>query len=30
MPYENDRAIFICRNPRQPLDRIWSRLKRYR
>jgi 4-amino-4-deoxy-L-arabinose transferase-like glycosyltransferase len=30
MPYENDRAIFICRGLRQPLDRIWSRLKRYR
>jgi 4-amino-4-deoxy-L-arabinose transferase-like glycosyltransferase len=30
MPYENDRPIFICRNLRQPLDRIWDRLKRYR
>ena len=30
MPYENDRPIFICRDLRQPLDRIWDRLKRYR
>jgi 4-amino-4-deoxy-L-arabinose transferase-like glycosyltransferase len=30
MPYENDRAIFICRGLRQPLDRLWGRLKRYR
>ena len=30
MPYENDRAIFICRDLRQPLGRMWDRLKRYR
>jgi 4-amino-4-deoxy-L-arabinose transferase-like glycosyltransferase len=30
MPYENDRAIFICRDLRMPLDRLWSRLKRFR
>ena len=30
MPYENDRAIFICRDLRMPLDRLWGRLKRYR
>jgi hypothetical protein len=30
MPYEHDRAIFICRGLKQPLDRIWDRLKRYR
>lgn len=30
MPYENNQAIFLCRNPRVPLARIWDRLKRYR
>ena len=30
MPYENDRPIFICRGLRMPLDRLWSRLKRFR
>ncbi|SDS39831.1 ArnT family glycosyltransferase [Bradyrhizobium canariense] len=30
MPYENDRAIFICRDTRAPLDRLWNRLKRFR
>jgi hypothetical protein len=30
MPYENDRAIFICRDLRMPLDRLWDRLKRFR
>jgi dolichyl-phosphate-mannose-protein mannosyltransferase len=30
MPYENDRAIFICRDLRMPLQRLWPRLKRYR
>jgi hypothetical protein len=30
MPYENDRAIFICRDLRMPLDRLWSRMKRFR
>jgi hypothetical protein len=30
LPRQNDRPIFICRNLRQPLDRIWDRLKRYR
>jgi 4-amino-4-deoxy-L-arabinose transferase-like glycosyltransferase len=30
MPYENDRAIFICRDLRMPLDRLWSRVKRFR
>lgn len=30
MPYENNRAIFICRGNRVPLAQIWDRLKRYR
>lgn len=30
MPYENNRPIFICRNLRMPLDRLWGRLKRFR
>jgi hypothetical protein len=30
MPYENDRPIFICRDLRMPLDRLWNRLKRSR
>ena len=30
MPYENDRPIFICRDLRMPLDRLWGRLKRFR
>jgi 4-amino-4-deoxy-L-arabinose transferase-like glycosyltransferase len=30
MPYENDRAIFICRDLRMPLSRLWNRLKRFR
>jgi 4-amino-4-deoxy-L-arabinose transferase-like glycosyltransferase len=30
MPYENNRPIFICRDLRMPLDRLWPRLKRYR
>jgi hypothetical protein len=30
MPYENGRPIFICRNLRMPLTRLWDRLKRYR
>lgn len=30
MPYENDRPIFICRDLRMPLDRLWNRLKRFR
>jgi 4-amino-4-deoxy-L-arabinose transferase-like glycosyltransferase len=30
MPYENKRAMFICRDMRVPLAQIWDRLKRYR
>ncbi len=30
MRYENDRPIFICRDLRMPLDRLWNRLKRFR
>src|ERR1700742_243553 len=30
MPYENGRPIFICRNSRLPLAKLWDRLKRYR
>jgi 4-amino-4-deoxy-L-arabinose transferase-like glycosyltransferase len=30
MPYENDRPIFICRDLRMPLERLWPRLKRFR
>jgi len=30
MPYEHDRPIFVCRNLRTPLDKLWNRLKRYR
>ena len=30
MPYENNRPIFICRDLRMPLGRLWSRLKRFR
>ncbi len=30
MPYENDRPIFICRDLRMPLGRLWSRLQRFR
>jgi len=30
MPYENDRPIFICRDLRIPLGKLWSRLKRFR
>jgi hypothetical protein len=29
-PYENDRPIFICRDMRMSLKRLWSRLKRFR
>jgi 4-amino-4-deoxy-L-arabinose transferase-like glycosyltransferase len=30
MPYENGRPIFICRDLKPPLNRLWDRLKRYR
>jgi 4-amino-4-deoxy-L-arabinose transferase-like glycosyltransferase len=30
MPYENDRPIFICRNLRMPLAKLWIKLKRFR
>jgi 4-amino-4-deoxy-L-arabinose transferase-like glycosyltransferase len=30
MPYENGRPIFICRDLKMPLARLWDRLKRYR
>lgn len=30
MPYENNRPIFICRDPKIPLDALWNRLKRFR
>jgi 4-amino-4-deoxy-L-arabinose transferase-like glycosyltransferase len=30
MPYENNRAIFVCRGLRMPLARIWDKLKRFR
>jgi len=30
MPYENERPIFICRDLRMPLAKLWSRLKRFR
>ncbi|HEY3794483.1 MAG TPA: glycosyltransferase family 39 protein [Bradyrhizobium sp.] len=30
MPYENNRAIFICRDLRMPLEQLWPRLKRFR
>ena len=30
MPYENNRPIFICRDPKIPLDELWPRLKRFR
>jgi 4-amino-4-deoxy-L-arabinose transferase-like glycosyltransferase len=30
MPYENGRAIFICRDTRVPLTELWDRLKRFR
>lgn len=29
MPYENDLPIWILRDPREPLARIWPRLKNY-
>jgi len=30
MPYENGRPIFICRNSKLSLTKLWARLKRYR
>jgi hypothetical protein len=30
MPYENDRAIFVCRRLRMPLAQLWDKLKRFR
>lgn len=30
MPYENNRSIFICRDLRIPVARLWDRLKRFR
>ena len=30
MPYENGRPVFICRNSRLSLEKLWDRLKRYR
>ena len=30
MPYENNRAIFLCRDLRVPLSQLWDRLKRFR
>jgi hypothetical protein len=30
MPDENGRPIFICRNSRLSLAKLWDRLKRYR
>jgi hypothetical protein len=30
MPYENNRAIFICRDLRMPLTQLWDKLKRFR
>ena len=30
MPYENGRPIFICRDSRLSLTKLWDRLKRYR
>jgi 4-amino-4-deoxy-L-arabinose transferase-like glycosyltransferase len=30
MPYENDRAIFVCRRLRIPLAQLWDKLKRFR
>ena len=30
MPYENNRPIFICRDLRMPLGKLWSKLKRFR
>jgi 4-amino-4-deoxy-L-arabinose transferase-like glycosyltransferase len=30
MPYENNRAIFICRDLRMPLAQLWDKLKRFR
>jgi hypothetical protein len=29
MPYERERPIWLCRNPRQPLTAIWPRVKHY-
>jgi hypothetical protein len=29
MPYENDRVVFVCRNPKMPLEEIWKRTKSY-
>jgi 4-amino-4-deoxy-L-arabinose transferase-like glycosyltransferase len=30
MPYENNRPIFVCRDLKMPLQRLWGRLKRFR
>src|ERR1700722_1744848 len=30
MPYENNRPIFVCRDLRMPLEKLWRRLKRFR
>lgn len=30
MPYENNRSIFICRDLRMPLTRLWAKLKHFR
>jgi hypothetical protein len=30
MPYENGRPIFLCRDLKVPMTRLWGRLKRYR
>jgi len=29
MPYENDVPIWVCREPREPLEQIWPDLKHY-
>ena len=29
MPYENNLAIYICRNLKMPLKELWPQLKHY-
>jgi hypothetical protein len=29
MPYENGRAIWVCRRPRVPIEELWPSVKRF-
>lgn len=29
MPYENHRPIYLCRNPKLPLNQVWARVKHF-